>query len=232
MNNYVSFLFSLVILFPAITGIVRYRSIRENYRPFVWLILVAALTELLSRLSIKLFHSNAVVSNIYCLAECMLILYQFYRWRFNAKRRNWYWAIPALLAMIWITENLFFMRIGQFGPVFRVSYAFVIVMLSINEINYLITHENRGLLKNARFIICIGFIIFFLYQMLFEGSLYISAVQKNAVISNKIISIAIYINVLTNIIFGVAMLLIPKNMLEFNLAMERLEKKERERTML
>ena len=67
--------------------------------------------------------------------------------------------------------------------------------------------------------------------MLFEGSLYISDVQKNAVISNKIISIAIYINVLTNIIFGIAMLLIPQNMLEFSLTMERLEKKERERTL-
>jgi hypothetical protein len=121
-------------------------------------------------------------------------------------------------------ENIAFMGIARFGHVFRISYAFLLVMLSINEINYLITHENRQLFRNARFLICMGFIIFFLYQVLFEGSLYIAETDGNTAISNKIISLAIYVNVLVNIIYAVAMLFIPEQMSDFDRTMEKYRK--------
>lgn len=224
MNNFASFLLSQSILLPLLIALARIRKIQSNYYPFVALIALAALTELLSFIAIRLFETNAVVSNIYCLLECLLILYQFYRWRFYTQPRRWYWIIPTFCVLVWVTENLVFMNITSFGPVFRISYAFLVVMLSINEINYLITHENRQLFRNARFIICIGFIIFFLYQILFEGSLYIAQADNSPMISNKIISLSAYINVLVNIIYAVAMLLIPEKMFDFKRTMENIEK--------
>lgn len=228
MSNFVGFLFSLSVLLPFTIGLLRFTKIHESFRPFLFLIGLAALTELISFISIRIFRTNAVVSNIYCLAECLLILYQFYRWRFHVRPRKWYWIIPILCVLIWLLENLVYFKIMEFGPAFRVSYAFIVVMLSINEINYLITHENRALFRNARFLICIGFIIYFLYQILLEGALYISATEDNPVISNKIISIVVYINVLVNIIYAIAMWFIPENMSDFRRTMEKLEKQNRE----
>lgn len=222
MNNFVNFLFSQSILLPLFIGLVRFRKIQSNYHPFVALILLGTLSELASFISIRLYNTNAVVSNIYSLVECMLILYLFYSWRLYAKPRKWYWVIPAVMLLIWITENLVYMYITRFGPVFRVSYAFVIVMLSINEINYLITHENRQLVKNARFLICIGFIIFFLYQILFEGALYISASKPE--IYRQIFSLQVYVNVFVNLIYAAAMLLIPVKMFDFDRTMENFKK--------
>lgn len=222
MNNFVNFLFSQSILLPLLIGLIRIRKIQSNYHPFLALIIVGTLSELASFISIRLFKTNAVVSNIYSLVECMLILYQFYRWRFYTKPRRWYWVIPALILLIWITENLVFMYITRFGPVFRISYAFVIVMLSINEINYLITHENRQLFRNASFLICIGFIIFFLYQLLFEGALFI-AVSEPA-IYRRIFSLQVYVNVFVNVIYAAAMLLIPVKMFDFERTMEKFKK--------
>ncbi len=227
MNNFASFLFSQSILLPLVIGLIRIRKIQSSYYPFLVLIVLAALTELLSFISIRLFDTNAIVSNIYCLVECMLILYQFYRWRFYTKPRAWYWALPAVCMLIWTTENLVFMQIMHFGHVFRISYAFLIVMLSINEINYLITHENRQLFKNARFLICMGFIIYFLYQILFEGSLFIAEMDRNKIISNKIISLLVYINVLVNLIYAAAMLLIPEKMFDFERTLEHFKKQYR-----
>lgn len=226
MNNFVSFLFSQSVLLPLIIGLIRFRKIQSSYRPFVILIMAAALTELLSFLSIRLFRTNAIVSNVYCLAECLLILYQFYRWRFHARPRKWYWTIPALCVLIWLTENLVFFKILEFGPVFRVSYAFLAVMLSINEINYLITHENRQLFKNARFLICIGFIVYFLYQILFEGALLLADSETDTAISNKIISLSVYVNVLVNIVYAAAMWMIPENMFDFDHTMKNIQKQD------
>ena len=222
MNNFVNFLFSQSILLPLFIGLIRIRKIQSNYHPFVALILLGTLSELASFISIRLFNTNAVVSNIYSLLECMLILYLFYSWRLYTKPRKWYWVIPAIMLLIWITENLVFMYITKFGPVFRISYAFVIVMLSINEINYLITHENRQLIKNARFLICIGFIIFFLYQILFEGALYISASEPK--IYGRIFSLQVYVNVFVNLIYAAAMLLIPVKMFDFERTLENFKK--------
>lgn len=228
MNNFASFLFSLSILPPLLVGMIRFRKIHSSYLPFVLLIATAALTELLSFISIRLFRTNAIVSNVYCLAECLLILYQFYRWRFHARMRAWYRIIPVLCLLVWITENLVFLEILTFGPVFRISYAFLVVMLSINEINYLITHENRHLFRNARFLICIGFIIYFLYQILFEGALFVADAESNTAISNKIISLSVYINVFVNGIYTAAMWVIPENMSDFEDFMQDIQQHDQQ----
>ena len=229
MSTFVSFLFSQSILLPLIIGLIRIRKIQSSYYPFLALIMLGALSEICSFLSIRYFKSNAIVSNTWCLVECILILYQFYRWRFHTRPRAWYWVVPALCVLAWLTENIVFMQITRFGHVFRISYAFLLVMLSINEINYLITHENRQLFKNARFLICMGFIIFFLYQILFECSLYIVETEGNATISNKIIRLQMYVNVLTNTIFAVAMLFIPARMQDFDTTMEKFRKQYHQR---
>jgi hypothetical protein len=120
-----------------------------------------------------------------------------------------------------------FDKIHDFSPFFHVSYSFVIVMLSINEINYLITHENRQLFRNGRFLICLGFIIFFIYQILYEGSYYISRQDPNPVVTITITSYSAYINVLTNIIYAIALLYIPSKRFDFERTMESLREQQR-----
>jgi hypothetical protein len=139
-----------------------------------------------------------------------LIIAQFYYWRYHSRTRRWYPYFGILCVAIWIWENLIY-RDGftEVGSVFRVSEAFILVILSINEINYLLINDNKNLLKNARFLICAGFLIYFLYQILLEGSIYISSQQQGS-ITNKIIEVSSYINAFVNIIYGIAVWYIPK----------------------
>lgn len=207
-----SFLLSMVVLFPCISGLVRLKAIRTLYRPFVALVTVAAVTEIVSFIAIKLEENNSAIINIYSLAECLLIMLQFYCWRYYSHSKKWYVYFALLCIVIWILENLVTGNIMYVGPLFRVSSAFILVIVSINEINYLIIHENRNLLKNARFLICGGFLIYFLYQILLEGSFYISR-QENNVTANRIIELFTYINLMVNIIYGIAIWFIPKKTL-------------------
>lgn len=209
MGYTVSFILSLVIFFPLVSWLLRYKNMEPGYWPFLWLVALAAITEITSRLCIYYFRTNEAVINIYSLAECMLIIYQFYIWRKNKLARKWIIAIGVLFILVWVVENIIAGTINNFVPVFRISYAFLLVIISINEINYLITHENRGLLTNARFLICLAFIIFFLYQILFEAAFRIS-INQSSVVTNKIFEMQIYINLLVNVIYGVAIWFIPR----------------------
>lgn len=206
------FLMSMTVLFPFISGLVRLRMISRLYRPFLLLIATGVLSEIISRIAINYFRNNAVVLNIFSLTECLLIIAQFYYWRYHSRTRRWYPYFGIVCIGIWIWENLFY-RDGfvEVGTVFRVSEAFILVILSINEINYLLINDNKNLLKNARFLICAGFLIFFLYQILLEGSIYISNESKQqGSITARIIEVASYINAFVNIIYGIAVWYIPK----------------------
>lgn len=222
-----SFLLSLSILLPLTIGLIRVRKIETSYQPFIVLIALGLLTEIASTISIRVFGTNAVVTNVFFLLECLLILYLFYCWRFNARPRKWHRIVPLVLVAGWIVQNLVLYKIVEFSPFFHVAYSFIIVILSINEINYLITHENRQLLKNAEFIICLGFIIFFIYQILYEGSYYISVQESKAGIARTITSYHQYINVLTNIIYAIGIWFIPEKKMGFNRTMESLKEQQR-----
>ena len=204
------FLLSMTILFPFISGLVRVRMISRLYRPFLLLIATGVLTEIISRIAINYFRNNNVIINIYSLTECLLIIAQFYYWRYHSRTRRWYPYFGILCIAIWIWENLFFRDgIVEVGSIFRVSEAFILVILSINEINYLLINDNKNLLKNARFLICAGFLVYFLYQILLEGSIYISTQQQGS-ITARIIEVSSYINAFVNIIYGIAVWYIPK----------------------
>lgn len=204
-----NFFMSMTVLLPFISGLVRLRQISRLYRPFLILVSLAVVTEIANRIAVEYYHNNSLVINTYSLIECLMIISQFYYWRYLSHTKKWYPYFGFLCIALWIIDNLFMGNIYIVGSLFRISSAFILVVLSINEINYLIIHENRNLLKNARFIICTGFLIYFLYQILLEGAFSISAKESNAT-ANKIIELFVYINALINTLYGIAIWFIPK----------------------
>ncbi|MBS1663922.1 MAG: hypothetical protein JST68_22945 [Bacteroidetes bacterium] len=209
MGSTFLFLVSETILLPFITGLVRLRRIGKGYQPFYILIAVSVIVEVINVYLIKVkHHSNAIPSNIHALLECLLILWQFHVWGWLRSRRSVFWGVTALFFLGWVVENLVLGRIVDFSPYFRFLYAFLVVLLSVNKINFMITHDNRSLLRNPEFLICIAFIIFFIYKIIYEWA-YQTSIFGQSSITSTIIMLFGYINALTNIIFAIAFLLIP-----------------------
>jgi len=63
-------------------------------------------------------------------------------------------------------------------------------------------------LKNPQFILCLGFIIYFVYMIVYFWAYYASVFERSVITSN-IIGFMAYVNVLTNIIYGIALWMIP-----------------------
>ncbi len=209
MKSLIIWLVSQTILLPLIAGLIRFRRIDRSYQPFFILLVTGFVTELINGYFVPLNHfSNAVVSNIYVLVEWILILWQFRVWGFLRSRNKTYYMLLLLSCSIWITENLFFGHIREFSPYFRFFYSFLIVLLSVNKINFMITHDNRNLLRHPGFLICIGFIIYFIYKIIYEWAYQTSLFGATDITTTIIFGFG-YVNALTNIIFAIALLKIP-----------------------
>ena len=210
MNSLFIFLLSESILFPLLAGLVRLSRIKKSsYQPFFILLVVGAFNELLSGFLIKVLHAhNAVSNNLYSLAEWLLIAWQFYTWGRIPKRTSLFYVLVAFPCVVWIVENLGFGQIGHFSPYFRVMKAFMIVLFSVNTINFMITHDYRNLSGNPTFLICIAFIIYFIYRIVYQWAYETSFGSPN---DTKVFIIMLfgYVNALTNIIFAIALLRIP-----------------------
>jgi hypothetical protein len=206
-----TFILSQVILFPLIVGLVRYKTVRVDYQPFFWLLMIGLLSEIVSILLIEHFkvNTNAVPINIFILCEWILLALQFHQWGFLKSKKRLFYILLLGTAFIWVAENLIFNHINQFRPYFPFFYSFILVILSVREINFMITHENRALFRNPRFLICIGFIIYFIYKIIFEWAYQLSLLGKSN-FTASVIFLFSYINLLTNIIFGIALLMIPR----------------------
>ena len=209
MTSFFIFLISQTILIPFITGLVRRKRIGHGYQPFFIVIVAAVAAEILDFYLIKVrHHSNAIPNNIYALIEGTLIVWQFHVWGLLRTKKAWFYGLILLLFLTWVVENLVCGHITEFPPYFMFLYSLRAVLFSVNKINYMITHDNRNLLKRPDFLLCIGFIIFFIYKIVYEWAYQVSLYDETRVTSIIIAAFA-YINALTNVIFAIAFLLIP-----------------------
>lgn len=205
MNKYQAFLFSLSILAPTITGVIRYRNIPVSYHPVIYLLLLGVANELTCYF---FFYntSNALPTNIYFLCEFLLFTWQFHNWK-NILRVRWlYLLLITGMTMLWVTENLIMGRLSMFSPVFQVTYSLALILLAINQLSWLVVNDRGRIMTNPVFIISIAVIIFFSYKVLTEIFYYYAATGS---IKNNIFVIESYLNVGYNIMLTIALICIP-----------------------
>jgi len=208
MNIIFTFLLSQSIWIPIGCALIRFKRL-GSYQPMLVLLICGILAELASIGCIDTFKiSNAPVIRIYSLLECFLLIYQLNLWKNEKKINGKLIALLGLCLILWLLESIFLSKTNSFTPFFRVFYAFVIVLLSINQINATLVYYNGSLIKYPQFIFCLGYIVFFTYQIIDEASLYVD--NDKSIIASKIILGFGYINVLVNISYAFAFLLIKQ----------------------
>jgi hypothetical protein len=203
------FLLSLSVVFPFLTGLLRWRIISRRYYPLLILFNLALLVELVTRYALTNKNSGWVtVNNLYILAESILIPLQFVVLGYMYKKLTTFYLITGILVLGWATEHLLLGDTTRLHPYFRMFYSLLIVLLSINTINYLVIHEERNLVRHPVFIICTGFIIFFTYQLVYEG-IYNIVSDLQSIDTSKLNTAFSIINAVCNLLYGVALLLVP-----------------------
>lgn len=209
MDFYTAIYFSYSILIAGMIALVRFPRINRNYHPFVFLLWTGCLNEMVSHYLVSHGQYNIINSNIYSLAESLLLLWFLRRSGQFDRRRLLFIGLLSLFLLAWVAEAFVLHPFGTaFVSYFNVIYSFPIVMLCINLINRLITTE-RELLRNPSFLICIGLIIFFTYRIIVE-MFWLYGLSSNYAFSNQIFNILVWINLFCNLIYALAVLWMRK----------------------
>jgi len=209
MNFYIIVLLSFTILIAGIIGGVRFNRVHHSYYPLLYFFWLAGLNEILSVLLLMQGINNNVNGNIYFLFESFLITWYFQKIGIFKKVPVLFYCILTALGVSWVFENFIFSSINKVGVYFRIIHSFIVVLMSIHAINNLITNNQGSLFKNASFLVCIGFIIYYTYKVIVEA-FYIYGLSSSLQFQVVIYEILVYINVVVNFIYALAALWMPK----------------------
>jgi hypothetical protein len=206
LSYYWALIFSYTIGIAAIIGLVRFKKILKSYRLFVVFACLGLFSELLSTMMIEIRRNNAVVGNIYVLLEPLILLGLFYQWR--AFNRTMFTVLITALVGIWVCENLVFGSITHINSFYRLVYALVLVVVSIDQINVTMMHERKNLLRNSKFIICCLFTLYFAFRATCEVFYFVPMKLSNE-FNNSLFLIIICVNLFVNLGYALAALWIP-----------------------
>lgn len=209
LNYYLFIAFSYSIAFAAILGLVRFKRIASEYRPFVYLCVIALLNEGVSTVCVEIFRSNVINANIYILIELYFLLWLFRNWGTIQRSNRFYLYFGVVLTAIWIFDNFLIHPFEQFNSIYRISYAIALVFLSIDHINFMIVTENRNILRNASFLIATGILLFYCLKGVIEV-FYLFQIQLSDSFYNALIVMLAIVNLVSNLIYAIAILWIPQ----------------------
>jgi len=202
-------MFSFSILIAAAISWVRYKKIDPQFTPFIICISVAVCNEMISFIITRLHYTTAYNNNSYVLLEALLITWQFKNWGLFSRSRYLFIMLMLAIPMGWVIENLLVFRLSQVSSYFRISYSYLIVMMSINIMCSLIISYRDKLLRSSVFLICLGFVIYFTNKILFEA-FWLYGLNAGSEFRNNVFIVLTWINLIVNLIYAVAVLWIPK----------------------
>lgn len=204
MGYYLGAALGATVILPAVTGLIRFKQANQVFYPFIFLMWLGLLNEAVSKVTSYYLRTNSYNSNVYCLFEAWLILYLFYKWRLFEKKTTPL-IIAAVLFAGWITENFAIASMKEFNSYFTIAYTFLIVVLSISMLNQILISEKSLLIKNPRFLILLGFILFFSYSCVVE-IFWKYSFTYHAEMSKHFFQVITYLNAFNNILYTYAIL--------------------------
>jgi hypothetical protein len=207
MNFELNAAFSLTIGVAAVAGGIRAGKTGPCFYPFLILVWTGFLNEMISVVLICRGYYNVVNYNIYSLAEAALIVWQFRRWGLF-KRQALYRLMQGGFVLWWLYESCVLNRFSYYNSWFIIGYSFAVAVLSIVTIGEMLFYEDRRLLRNAKFLICTGFIVYFAYAVLTE-TFWLFGLNRSKSFRIRIYELLACINLFTNLIFAIAILWMP-----------------------
>ena len=101
MTSYTLFVvFSYSIVLAALVGLLRYRKVTPDDRPFFYIVWTALIGEIMNEVLSSTLHSTAVSSNIYVLVEALLYTWLFYKWGSLLRKKNRYRFLIVLYTFL------------------------------------------------------------------------------------------------------------------------------------
>jgi len=211
MSYYENLVISLFFaISPVIVGAIRFSKINPVFYPFLVSLWLSAFNLTFGYLIVHFGYYNIVHYNIWFLLDAFVLLWCFKIWNLFERAVKLYRALQVLFGLFWMAETLIFTKLTlTYNSYFRIFYSFIIVLMSINTINYILIRERKSLLKNSVFVICCCFVLSNTITVLAEA-FFASNLQLGDIFRLNMDRIITYATLLCNLIYVIAILWMPK----------------------
>ena len=97
--------FSLSIVIGAVIGWMRFRKIDPAFLPFLLLLWLGFINEIISLSIMEAGFSNAINYNVFTLVEALLITWQFKKWKLLEGQERVYYFLQFAFITGWIIDE-------------------------------------------------------------------------------------------------------------------------------
>jgi len=201
---------SLLIIVPAMVGWIRYKAIDQAYRPFIYLLSIGFINEVISLYCIMRYGTNAPNYNIFMLLEMQLILWQLKNWDRRKKNKLFYNSVAVAFLLLWLGEGVWRGSLSRFFSVFIITHSIGIALLSLFIIGKSFFYFPKRILKDTVFLVCFGFVIFYIFMAVLEV-FWIFGYAHNPNLMWWVTVTLSGINFFTNFLYCFSVLCIPKS---------------------
>jgi hypothetical protein len=212
MNDKTSFILAMSCALPALLGLTKYRNSAYNYRPFLLLMIIAMITELIAGIPVlvsKNYVPLRLVYAFYPTIEIFLILLFFKRNKIVAYK-NFAWFVTLTVALIYIISFLYTHTTNNTATNYcDISTTVIILILSVKMLSNEIFETKIMAFKNPKMIISFGYIFFNSFELLGQVFLHFNS-QRNIYLN--IFMVYQIPNMLSYLIFTWAIIWIPTKM--------------------
>ena len=200
-------LLSLSIFLPTLAGLFLFLK-NKTITPFLLCLFLGSMVTIFPILIKGCYLINSFI-NIYLLFELILFLFQFKKWGLFKNNFNFY-VLIFFSILVWLYTGMYISDIGIRNTYFRVFYSFILVLSATDLVNK-IAFERIKLMTDYRFIICIGFFLFYFDNFILE-TFCSTKLGFSSLFIYDIFMIKSYLNAFVNLLYFIALLCITKSM--------------------
>lgn len=196
------------VFLPAMVALIRSGKINRIYHPFLYVVWLGAINELISFVVGMYGIPVAYNNNVYVLLDGLLLLVFFRNFIFQ-RGKIYLYLIAGGLITLWLVENLLLGKINAVSSYYRIAYSLVNVLCSITLINYLLANSRRLILKDPLFLVSAGLIMFYTIKILVEA-FWLYGISLSPGFQYNIYFILISVNIIKHILYALAILWMPR----------------------
>jgi hypothetical protein len=213
-----NFILGLSIVFAVIIGIIRFKVIDKSYHPFIYLNAISLLVEVLTYALPQVGQNSVtvIIANIFSFTEFYFFTWLFHNWGlFNFKKRIFI-LVCSIYFLAWVGFIFCFGGIKHYDLYFPVIASVTIIFFAVTVFNKFIVQDRTPFIKNPKFWIVTGIIIFFAFYVLITSThLSLFGKQTSEKLAVELHKIVVYPNLLVNLMYAIAVLCIPKKKKNF-----------------
>ena len=209
LSSQVTFLLAISCIVPAFLGLFIYSGIEKKFRPFIYIMWLVAITELIARLG-NILRQKIITATAYNTSFLITIIL-FVLFFFNVqviKNKRLAYLLIALSFLAWVAAWVYYKSWLITFVFYYMFIGIVVVALSVELLNRQVFKLKMSPYRNFLFLIPATLILHFGVYIFVTTSMMLGTIDPE--LRGRLFSIFMIVNACSYLLYAYAMLCLPK----------------------